>query len=92
MDSVGRVLVELSSRGVQVFVGQSAVQRSPLLIGIASSAKPWEILSLPVAEEPLCAWLEMVNDRQLECRCVASEEQLVSALTVRPRLPSSPHS
>lgn len=82
VDTVGRVLVELGARGLQVFVGPSALQRSPLLTNIAASAKPWEVLSLPVGEDAICAWLEMVNDRQLECRCVASEEQLLSALTV----------
>ena len=66
-----------------MFVGPAAVHRSPLLASIAVSAKPWEVLALPVGEEPLCAWLELVNDRQLDCRCVASEDQLVSALTVR---------
>lgn len=83
VDTVGRVLVDLGARGLQVFVGPSALQRSPLLTSIASSAKPWEVLSLPVGEDAICAWLEMVNDRQLECRCVASEEQLLWALTVR---------
>lgn len=83
VDTVGRVLIELSARGRQVFVGPAAVHRSPLLASIAVSAKPWEVLALPVGEEPLCAWLELVNDRQLDCRCVASEDQLVSALTVR---------
>lgn len=82
VDSVGRVVIELSARGRQVLVGSAAVLRSPLLASIAASAKPWETLALPVGEEPLCAWLEMVNDRQLDCRCVASEDQLVSALTV----------
>eukprot|EP00892_Ulva_mutabilis_P008303 jgi/Ulvmu1/5845/UM025_0104.1 len=81
VDTVGRVLIELSARGRQVFVGPAAVHRSPLLASIAASAKPWETLALPVGEEPLCAWLEMVNDRQLDCRCVASEDQLVSAMT-----------
>lgn len=87
VDAAGRVLVELNARGVQAFVGPSAVQRSPLLLRIASSAKPWEVVSIPVGEDSFCAWLEMVNDRQLDCRCVASEEQLVSALTVRTASP-----